>query len=149
LKKYSLADIKKILGAKVNIKGNSKDRFFNNVNTILDANEMSLVWLDSKKKDKNELAKNTKAKVIITDGNVDIKKLLTQKTFVIVEHPKLAFIQIATKLFTPKIKYGIHPGATVSEEAKIDKDVYIGPNTVIGKCEIKKGAIIYGNSFFL
>lgn len=147
MEKYYTEDIKKILGSNVTIKGNSKDRFFTNINTIQDADVKSLVWLDSRKKDRNELARKTKAKIIITDKNVDTGKLSDKKIFVIVKNPKLAFIKIASKLFSRKITYGIHSTATISDEAVIHKDVYIGPNTVVGKCKIEKGALIYGNSF--
>ncbi|MDQ3019949.1 MAG: UDP-3-O-(3-hydroxymyristoyl)glucosamine N-acyltransferase [Bacteroidota bacterium] len=147
MKKYTIEDITKILKSKVKIRGNSSSKFFNNVSTILDGNNKSLVWLDSRKKDKNELVMKTKSKIIITDKNVNIENLLSEKTFIIVENPKLAFIKVSGKLFSGKFKYEIHPTAFISKEARIDKDVYIGPFTYIGKCIIKKGSIIYGNTF--
>lgn len=146
-KKYFSKDIEKVLGADVKIKGLSKNTFFDNVTTIQEANPRSIVWIDSRKKDKQELIKCTKAKFIICDVNLDIKNLINKKCFIITKNPKLAFIKIATKLFSEPLKYGIHQTAFVSENAKIHKNVYIGPFCYIGKCEIHNGSVIYGSSF--
>ncbi len=147
MQKYSIESIKKVLGPDVKVKGNVKNKYFSNVSTIFAAVENSLVWVDPKRNDRQELVSATKAKFIICDDSINTDKLLSDKIFIISDNPKLTFIKVASALFTPNIQFGIHSTAVISHDAKIDKNVYIGPNVVIGKCEIKEGSIIHGNTF--
>jgi UDP-3-O-[3-hydroxymyristoyl] glucosamine N-acyltransferase len=92
------------------------DLTINNVARLQDANEYSLVWIKSSAKNKVDLARMTKAKLIITDHC-----LCKSKSFIITDSPKVIFSKIAYKFFKPK-------------EARIIKgsNVVIGKNVVIG-----------------
>jgi len=145
--KYTADHIRDILKDGFEIRGMSKSLSFSNIKTVEDADDESLVWINSGRKDRDELLKNTKAKVVICDSKIDTNEYIENKIFIVVENPKLAFIKIATKLFSRPLEYGIHPTACISKKAKIAKDVCIGPFVYAGECEIGSGSIIYGNAF--
>lgn len=147
MKKYSIKDIKKVLGSDIKVIGEKKNLFFNNIMSIEQANSNSLVWIDSRKKNKQELIKRTKARFVICGEDINVEDLIDKLVLIVVKNPKLSFIKIAANLFSKPVRFGIHPTAFINKKAKIHKNVHIGPFSYIGVCEIKKGAVIYGNTF--
>ncbi len=94
-----------------------------NIASITEAEENSLTWLKRDTENFYNVLKTTKSKVIITHLEFENKlgEFINNKVFILVEDPKLAFINIANKLFTISRKQGIHHTATVESEAKIGK----------------------------
>ncbi len=107
------------------------------------ANEHSLIWVSGARSDKESLVQSSQAAVVICDASLNTD-LFPSKCFIVVENPKLAFLRIGNTFFKQPVQYEIHPTAIIHPEAKIAKNVYIGPYTIIGKCEIGEGSIIHG-----
>ncbi|MCX6231378.1 MAG: UDP-3-O-(3-hydroxymyristoyl)glucosamine N-acyltransferase [Bacteroidetes bacterium] len=126
--------------------GDKNDVLFDNIKSVLEADEMSLVFIGNNKNNAEILISKTKAKIIIigNQNNIDFPK---DKVFLIVENPKLAFSKIANRYFIKSIDHSIHPSVVIHPEAKIAKNVYIGPNCVIGRGEIQENTVIFGNVF--
>lgn len=89
-------------------------------------------------------AERSKASCILTSKT--IRK--SSKTLIRVTNPKLSFIIIYNTFNTPKDRGSfIHPMATVSDSAKIGKNVWIGPNVSIEEAvTIGDHVIIESNS---
>jgi len=68
------------------------------------------------------------------------------RTLLLVANPRLAFIRVMNRFFAPPRPVGIHPTAVVHPEAKLGKDVYIGPFTYVGKAEIGDGTVVDGHA---
>jgi len=145
---YNLKDIESCFGENFEYEGNEELNQFEKVSAIYDADETSLVWISPRKKNSDELLKNTKAKIVVCPFTVSLSgELKNEKKLVKVENPKLTFIRIIKKLYSPQIQFGIHPSAVVHAEAVVSKNVYIGPFTYIGKATIDEGTIIHGNCY--
>jgi UDP-3-O-[3-hydroxymyristoyl] glucosamine N-acyltransferase len=114
----------------------------------LRAPEYTLDWINSSRDDKQTIAENTKAKVIIADGDVDYLAKMKSRNMVLikVKNPKLAIAKIANEFFVVKIEPKIAQSAIVHPEAKIGKNVFIGSNASIGKCKIGDDVAIFPNS---
>jgi len=67
------------------------------------------------------------------------------RTLLLVPNPRLAFIRVMNHFFAPPRPVGIHPTAVIHPEAKLGKDVYVGPFTYIGKAEIGDDTVIDGH----
>lgn len=142
---YSFLEIESATGMHCSVKGKREQIAFNNIKPIYEADDQSLVWVNSKK---NIDVSVSKAKVIIVDpGFVITDELLKTKTFIVVENPKLAYIRVIEKYFVEKPKYEIHPTAFVHPEATIHPKTHIGPFSYIGKSSIGEGTIVHGHCF--
>jgi UDP-3-O-[3-hydroxymyristoyl] glucosamine N-acyltransferase len=145
---YNLKDIESCFGKNFEYEGKEDLNQFEKVSAIYDADENSLVWISPRKKNSDELLKNTKARVIVCPLTVNLSdELKDEKKIIKVENPKLTFIRIIKKLYSPEIQFGIHPSSVIHPEAIINKNVYIGPFTYIGKATIGEGTIIHGNCY--
>jgi UDP-3-O-[3-hydroxymyristoyl] glucosamine N-acyltransferase len=128
--------------------GNSNSDFIINVKPINQADENSLVWLKPNAKNPLQLLQNTNAKFIICNSECEnFTKLLDNKTLIIVENPRLAFLRVIEKYFSKKLTNSIHPSAIIHPKAKIHPNCCIGPNTYIGECFIDEGTVLYGNNY--
>jgi len=87
----------------------------------------------------------TKAGVVICEDGQPVDELDSEKTFILVENPRLSFLRLVRALFAESRLTGIHPTAVIDPEAKIHPDTYIGPFTYVGRCEIGAGTVIYGH----
>jgi UDP-3-O-[3-hydroxymyristoyl] glucosamine N-acyltransferase len=146
--KYNSQEILSVITKNERIIGCIDETYFDNVATIENADEYSLIWIKPNKNNKEELIRNTKAAVIVCDNSVKVdEQVLLKKCLILCENPKLVFIRIAAHFFYQKYNYGIHPSAQIRDEAVIDPESYIGPNTYIGRSRIGKGTIIHGNCF--
>ncbi len=146
MESINLTDIVEALNIIHEIKG-ILQRKISNVKSIEEANESSLIWISSLNPEKQILAEKTSAHVIVCDNSIKVESLLRDKTFIIVEKPRLAFIRIVQKFFTPKPKKEIHQTALIHPEANIDEDCYIGPFSYIGKSKLGKDCQIMGHVF--
>lgn len=127
------------------IKGN-QSKSFSNIRPILEANPDSLVFIDSHKPDKQALAKQTMAGIVICDDSIIIRDdWLRDKCFIIVENPKQVFAAIGNLLFKKKLEYKIHPTAIIHPAAKLHTKVYIGPFVYVGQSQIDEGAVIHSH----
>ncbi len=145
---FNVSEIESCFGKGFIFEGNKTFQSFDRVSAVTGANENSLVWISPRKKGAEKIIKETNARIIICSLDTSLnKKLSNDKLLIKVINPKLTLIRILQKLYSPKINYGIHPTSSVHKEAKISKNVYIGPFTYIGRCEIDEGTIIHGNCF--
>lgn len=148
IKKVLVKDILNCLGKDVlETRGYIGSRFIDNIPNAERVNVSSLDWIKPTNLNKQKVAENSQAKVLIVDGGVVFSSALKEqeKLLIVVEDPKLALIKVLRQFFSTRPKPGIDPSAFIHPEAKIGKDVYIGPHCYIGKCEINDGNIIHGN----
>lgn len=143
-----LEDILSTLKQTAQVIGNREAVKFNKVTTLDQADEHALIWLKPNQPSKQEIIRNTAAKVIIADETIDLPEDLAEEKCVIrVEEPKYAIINIISRFFQNKYEKGIDKSATINCDAQIADDVFIGPNVYIGAAEIGAGVIIEGNCY--
>ncbi len=148
LKSYKINNILE----KLKIKGykiiRNPEMEFSIPSTLWDGKIGSIAFC-SKQRVKNPIQaiNESKASVVITDKEVESKKLESKnKAVVLVENPREIFIRILNECFPPEKKKGeIHPSSEIDNEADIHPSVYIGPHCVIGKCKIGANSIIHPN----
>jgi UDP-3-O-[3-hydroxymyristoyl] glucosamine N-acyltransferase len=168
-KRILLEEIITFLGDKViDIEGPVQDVFIDNLAEMERVNETTLDWIKPSKLNKQEIAEQSKAHVLLVDKSV---APIEGKTVIHVKSPKLALALIGNHFFVEPWQSSIHPTALIHPEARIGVDCYIGPYTVIGKsiigshtyidshvriydgvemghdCSIKAGAVIGGAGF--
>jgi UDP-3-O-[3-hydroxymyristoyl] glucosamine N-acyltransferase len=73
---------------------------------------------------------NIKGSILITN-----RPLGSDNIEIVVSNPQLTHYKL-THYFVKDLPTGIHPTAIISENAQIGKDVFIGPFSVIGDCNI-------------
>lgn len=120
------------------------DICIDNIADVKHTVETTLDWVNPVKKNKQQIAEASLAKVILVDNEVvysDVMKHL-KKTLIVVENPKVALSMVGNALFVQKETPGIHPAAIIDPEAQIGENVYIGPYAVIGKAKIGDGSSI-------
>ena len=117
-----------------------------NITDLTNACEGSLIWVASNNNNALEVIKSTKATYIICGENVDSTVAFEDKLIIRVKNPRLFFIQILSDFLEllPKVSE-IHSTAVIDSESIIGKNVSIGANSVIGKCEIGDDTIIGAN----
>ncbi|TXJ11906.1 UDP-3-O-(3-hydroxymyristoyl)glucosamine N-acyltransferase [Brachyspira aalborgi] len=140
-------DIFNFLNAKKIIGDENLD--ISTLSPINDIIENSIICIDNNKY--IETAFNSKANAIIMrEDTAESIKDFKNKTIIIYQNPKEAFIKLLYFMFEDK-KYNlgtIKQTAIIEENSNIDKEVYIGDYVRIGKnCIIKKGAIIESGTF--
>jgi len=146
MKKYSIDDIKKIIGNNILIVGDINKKYFSNIRKSDEVNEDSLDWINSDKANKQTLFELSKARVIICDKQIAIsEEIKKKKCVIVVENPKLTFLRIANTLFVKRLSFGIHKMTNIDSEADIGENVSIGSFASIGKCKIGKNTIIHSN----
>ncbi len=148
MKNFTVSDIVALLSNDAKVIGNSANIVINHATSITEADETAIVWIKSTHKEKNLLIQSTKAKCIICDGTLILpEEVISQKCFIVVSDPRLAFLRVISNLFSQKIEYGIHPSSIIHPEAVIDRDVYIGPHCTIGNVRIESGTILFGHNY--
>ena len=118
--------------------------YIDNIADVENTVETTLDWVNPVKKNKQQIAETSLAKVILVDNNVvysDIMKR-SEKTLIVVDNPKIAFSLVGNAFFVQKEKPGIHPTAIIDPEAQLGKDVYVGPYVHIGNAKIGDGCRI-------
>jgi UDP-3-O-[3-hydroxymyristoyl] glucosamine N-acyltransferase len=145
---FTIGDILKLGDSNTQVVNNNPDYKFTTVGTTLPGTEQTMVFISSDRKDKEQLVRDTKAKIIICDFEVENEWVAAnQKCLIKVKDPKLFFSIVANELFVKRKKGFIHPSSVIDPEAVIDPSAYIGPNCTIGKVIIGSNTVIYGNVF--
>lgn len=142
-KKILVDDIVAFLNDKVlAVIGNTSDLYIDNLADVERVNETTLDWINPAKKNKQEIANKSKAKVLLVDDSI-----LPQddKVLIVVKKPKVALAEVGNHFFVESHKPFIHPTAIIDEKAEIGKDCYIGAYVVIGNARIGDGCIIDTN----
>ena len=133
-KKILIEEIITFLGDKViNVDGPVQDVFIDNLAEVERVNETTLDWIKPSKVNKQEVAEQSKARVLLVDESVTP---ISGKTLIHVKSPKAALAQIGNHFFVESWQPDIHPTAIIHPEAKIGADCYIGPYSIIGKVVI-------------
>lgn len=134
IKKIYIKEILQFLGDKVlQVHGITDGVYIDNLAEVERVNETTLDWIKPSKPNKQEIAENSKARVLLVDPAV---QPIERKTLIVVGNPKVALAEIGNHFFVEKVAPTIHPTAIIHPEAKIGKDVSIGPYCVIGKAII-------------
>lgn len=143
MKKVSVNEIINCLGSQVlNVAGIYEDVYIDNLADSAHVNETTLDWINPSKNNKQEIANDSRAKVLLVDESISY---IEGKVLIYVKHPKRALALVGNTFFVYKYEPSIHPTAVISPDATIGKDVYIGPYTVIGKAIIGDGCIFESN----
>jgi len=147
IKQINLKAILTYLGNQVlGIDGCQEDELYtlyiDNLADVQHVNENTLDWVNPTKENKQTIAQGSKAKVLLVDDTI---LPIEGKVLIRVNNPKLALAEIGNHFFVEKPEQGIHPTAIIHSEAKIGKDVIIGPYCVIGKASIGDYCVIDSN----
>jgi UDP-3-O-[3-hydroxymyristoyl] glucosamine N-acyltransferase len=123
---------------------------------ISEAGQGEITFLGQKLKNQaHEILKNSKASLVIIDGEIynEIDKTLLKNLFVVSDKPKDVMVACLTEFFVEKIKAGIHATAILHPNVKQGKNNFIGPYTIIEEgvvigndCIIESGANIKKNT---
>ena len=144
----SVKEIIDFLGSDViQVFGNIENVYVKHLKPIELVDEETLDWVNSIKENKQIIAENSKARVILADEEVQYTSTIQSqnKTLLIVLNPKLCIVKVGHQFFVEKLNPGIHPTAYIHPLAKTGENLYIGANSSIGECTIGNNAIIYPN----
>ena len=147
-KKVQVKDIIEYLGKDVlTVCGPTESVCIYNIPDASNVSEESLDWINSNKTNKQEIAENSKAKVLVLDEDVvyteELKK--QSKTLLVVKQPRTVVAKIAEHFYLEKPASGIHPSAIIDKMAVVDPTAHIGAGCVIGKASIGANTIIMPN----
>lgn len=143
MKQVSIQEIIDCLGSQVqNVAGEHDGYYIDNLSDVAHVNLTTLDWVNPSKKDKQEVAEKSPARVLLVDEDV---VYVPGKVLIYVKNPKRALATIGNVYFVEKPKPGIHPTALIDKDAVIEEGVYIGPYAVIGKTKIGARTIISAN----
>ena len=116
------------------------------IDNIPDANtveDTSLDWVNSSKENKQKIAENSRAKVVIVDESIQYSPIIKaqNKVLLVVKEPRKTMARIASHFFVKRQSPGIHISAVVDPNAIIDGSSHIGAGCVVGKAKI--GAVFF------
>jgi len=133
--------------AVLRVEGNANDVYVDNVADPAHTTETTLDWVNSLKTNKQDIAENTCAKVVIADSEVLYSEAMMKagKTLIVVKHPRMALAKVINEFFFPKPAPGIHPRAWVDPDAVIAPTAHIEAGCSIGKAKIGSGTVIRAN----
>ncbi|MDP3150335.1 MAG: UDP-3-O-(3-hydroxymyristoyl) glucosamine N-acyltransferase [Ignavibacteria bacterium] len=147
-KQIAIKEIIDFLGVEViHVFGEIENVFVMSLKPAEYVDAYSLDWIGSLKRNKQEIAEQTKAPAIICDPTVSYTETLKKnhKVLIHVQNPKMSIAMIADRFFIQKLSPGIHPSAFIHPGAVISASAYIGAGCVIGECVIGDDTIIYPN----
>ncbi len=148
MKKHSVQEILDRIHTDYEFQGNSSIDYLDNIRSISDANEHSIVWCHPKREDKQQLIEKTAGRLIICDHSINrTSRLLKEKGFILVDNPKLTLSRLMKTIYDGRSDPGIHTTTTVHPDACIAGSAFIGPNCFIGMCTVGEDVIIHGNCF--
>lgn len=140
LNRIALIDILSFLGEKVlRTDGDYHNFYVDNLAEVERVNETTLDWINPSKPNKQEIAENSKARVLLVDESV---APIDDKVLIHVKNPKVALAEVGNHFFVEQPTAGIHPTAVVDPEAKIGNNVCIGAYSVIGKAIIGDDCVL-------
>lgn len=147
-KKISIVDLIDFLGKDLlNVEGKARNQYIDNISEPEHVEETTLDWVNSTKPNKQYIAENSRAKVLVVDTDVVYSKIIEEKgkTLLFVKRPRVSMAKIANQFFIECKKSGIHPSAIIDENAVIDPSAYIGPGCIVGKAHIGADTILMAN----
>lgn len=120
------------------------------IDNIPDANtveDTSLDWVNSSKENKQKIAENSRAKVVIVDESIQHSPIIKaqNKVLLVVKEPRKTMARIASHFFVKRQSPGIHISAVVDPNAIIDGSSHIGAGCVVGKAKIGAGTVLMPN----
>ena len=148
MKRIGIVEIVTFLGDRLlSVKGDYNGAFVDNVADADHVTETTLDWVNKSKKEKQFIAENSVAHVLLTDPSVEYSEALNsqKKVLLQVDNPRKEIAKIIAQFFIDKLAAGIHPSAIVSEEAVISEGTFIAAGCVIGKAKIGRNCIINAN----
>lgn len=149
IKKVLLKDIMVFLAdSLLTIEGEYNNKYVDNVADVEHTNETTLDWINPSKNNKQSIAEDSVARVIVVDESIIYSKKLSEqkKTLLVVKNPKREMMRILKRFFVTEFAAGIDKTAYIHPEAQIGKNNYIGPNCYIGNCIIGDNNIIHSNT---
>jgi len=147
-KNVKVKDIVSYLSDEVlNVIGDYTIKEIDNISDIERVTESTLDWVNPSRNDRQQLAENSKAKVLLVDPTVVMTEVMQKngKVLIIVENPKMTLMKVSRQFFVVKPTPGIDPTAVIHPNARIGINNYIGPHCYIGDCEIGDNNIIHAN----
>ena len=141
--KIDVSDIISFLGEKViGVYGDVSCVCIDNLAEVERVNETTLDWINPSKGNKQAIAEESKARVLLVDETITP---IFGKVLIRVSNPKVALAEIGNHFFVENPKPGIHSTAIVDPEAKIGNNVTIGAYCVIGKVVIGDNCVLDSN----
>lgn len=138
--RVSISDIVVFLGDKVlEIVGYYHGVFIDNLAEVERVNETTLDWINPSKTNKQQIAENSKARVLLVDEEV---APIRGKVLIRVQNPKVALAEIGNHFFVELPKPSIHSTAIIDPKAIIGANVTIGAYCVIGKAIIGDNCVL-------
>ena len=122
------------------------DLFIDNIPDVNTVTETSLDWVNSSKENKQSIAEDSRARVLVVDESIQYSPIMeTQnKVLLVVKQPRKTMAHIASHFFINKQTPGIHPSAVIDANAVID-GTSISAGCVIGKAKIGAGTVLMPN----
>lgn len=117
------------------------------VDNLADATHVTsttLDWVNPSKKNKQQIAEQSPASVLLVDNEVIYSESLRNReaTLIVTKNPKHALAIVGNQFFVEKSKPGIHPSAIVDDEAEIANTATIEAYAVIGKASIGAETVV-------
>ena len=131
----------------VRIHGNPENVVIKHLRPPESVDGETLDWINTTKKNKQQIAEHSKARVIIADQEVEYSNLMQAQNKILIQvvNPKFAILKIGNHFFNEKIKPGIHETAFIHPHAKLGQNIFVGANASIGACIIGNDVIIFPN----
>lgn len=131
----------------LSVKGKVEDVYVDNVSDAEHVTATTLDWINRSKQNKQAIAEDSKAKVIITDPSIEYTETIAEqgKVIIMVDNPRKEIAMVIDHFFLERPVPGVHPSATISHEAVIEEGTFIAAGCVIGKAKIGKACIINSN----
>lgn len=139
IRRIEVADLVCFLGDKViSLEGPIDNVYIDNLADVDRVNETTLDWIKPTKQNKQKIAENSKAHVLLVDEDVEYSQAVQEgcKTLVHVRNPKMALAEIGNYFFVEQWRPSVHETAIIHPDARIGAGCYIGPYTIIGKAVI-------------
>lgn len=146
--KISIDDLVNSIGDAYEVLGR-RDRYVSTVSPIGNASSESLTFCNRKAAEGLQMVRDSKAGVVICYDDLQFTEDdFKDRTLILVSNPRLAFMRVMRRHFVQEeLKHGVSSSAVVDEGARIHPSVYIGPNSYIGRCEIRENTVIGGNVY--
>lgn len=140
IKMVSIVDIINCLGHQlISVYGRYDDVYIDNLADVAHVNASTLDWVNPDKWNKQEVAQNSSAHVILVDESIEP---IPEKVMLYVKNPKISLAIVGNTFFVKRPKPGIHPTAIVDEDAMISNTATIGAYAIIGKVMIGANTVI-------
>lgn len=126
--------------------GSELDPNIDNFAPINEATATSIIWARGSSERVVDAVKKSQALVVLVGKDFPVSLSCFQnRVFYVCQNPRLSFARIVRSSILAKNTRSIAPTAIIHPEAKIDKNVSIGPYCIIGKSTIKSGAVLHGH----